>query len=573
MSEKCTPEYNAETKRLMDELAILEDRARVVRRNAAREKQLNKQSAAYREKIRVGDVSRAPKKDSPEYDEGVTAALLERNRLKHQVDNLIAKGDRMGRSRTQKVLGVIHDLQMASILASLHVIEHLGWAVVGGHMMNIGADVTRSLVRHIPGIKGIAAQAPEYGRGVDIEAYKARLQGLLEAPREAKNQLLHGESSQESAFGKTSRMSDEFLTFSGSLSDALRTQGLLNKVAETGRTLASFVGRSHSAEKEFLTRPFFRESVVRQSRFLINKLQKEGHTPEEIKTIMDSEATKAAIGAKAMERAYYEKMQNKTAFTSSVVALIGTLNRSDSAGANFLGFLLETAFPIRKVPINVAIQASSLLAGAPKAIAAALRKGEMTPERADYIMRNIGQQGVGAALLAIGMIYYDKFGGVPGVWGKKDRPKRLDADGNPIEPGAAEGLDAAAFHGAPMAMMQVGASMASIFQRDFGRKHGIDFASDVVLRPTLNWYIRTIPYSDQFRRWKNTEELGRGRKEGFVSGVGQIAGDTARSILVPGFVQQAARAGDSYQGYRKPRNPIEDVKTGIPGLRETVPKR
>lgn len=573
MSDKCTPEYNAETKRLMDELAILEERARVVRRNAAREKQLHKQSAALREKIKTGDVSRPPKKESPEYDEGVTEALLERNKLKHQVDNLIAKGDRLGRSHTQKVLGVIHDLQMASILASLNVVKHLGWAVVGGHMMNIGADVTRSLARHIPGIKGIAEQAPQYGHGVTLEAYKARLQGLMEAPREAKNQILRGESSQESAFGKTNRMSDEFLTFSSSLADAIHTPGLLNKVSETIRAGASFVGRSHAAEKEFLTRPFFREAVVRESRFLINKLQKEGHTPEEIKAIMDTEATRAAIGAKATERAYYEKMQNKTAFTSSVDALIGTLNRSDSAGANFLGFLLETAFPIRKVPINVAIQASSLLAGAPKAFVAALRRGEMTPERADYIMRNIGQQGVGAALLAIGMIYYDKFGGVPGVFGKKDQPKRLDSEGQQIEPGAAEGLDAAAFHGAPMAMMQVGASMASIFQQDFGHKQGLDFATDVALRPTLNWYIRTIPYSDQFRRWKNTEELGRGRKEGFVAGVGQIAGDTARSVMVPGFVQQYARATDPFQGYRKPRNIAEDIKTGIPGLRETVPKR
>ncbi|MEO9079607.1 MAG: hypothetical protein ABI268_09880 [Rhodanobacter sp.] len=571
MSEKCTPEYNEETKRLMDELEILQHQAKMAQRSATRERQLNKQSAEFRERIAAGDTSKAPKREPVEYDAGVTAALLERNKLRNQVDNLVAKGERVNRGALKQVLGIINDLEMGSILASIHVIKHLGYAVIGAHAMNIGADVTRSIARHVPGIKGVADQAPMYGTGVDIDAYKAKLQGLMEAPREAKNQLLRGESTVEASFGKTHRSSDEYLTFAGSLKDALSTPGALNKTSETVRTLTSFVGRSHAAEKEFLVRPFAREAVVRESKFAIKQMQNAGKTPGEIQQIMDSEAMKAAIGAKALARVYYEKMQGQTAFTRSVESMIGTLDRSDSSAANVLGSLIKLVVPIRKVPVNTAIQMSSLAVGGFKALGAALRKGDMTPDRADYIMRNIGQQGVGAAIMLAGALYYNKLGGVPGVYGKKDQPKNLDASGAQIKPGEAEGIEAAAFHGAPFAAAQVGASMMQIFQHGYGKKKGFDLAVNAIASPTLNYYIRTIPYTDTFRRMKNTEELGRGRKGGFVDGIGEIAGNTARSTLIPGFVQQTAAAMDKYKGYRAPQNIVDDVKLGIPGLREQVP--
>jgi len=301
-------------------------------------------------------------------------------------------------------------------------------------------------------------------------------------------------------------------------------------------------------------------------------MEKDGKTPEQIEQFMQRESTQAAISTKALERAYESKMQGKNPLSSSVDALVGTLDKSDNVGANFLGFLIKTIVPVRKVGVNVVKQGTSLMAGGVKALVAGFKKGEMTPERADYIMKNIGQQGAGAALLTAGILFYNKFGGVPGVFSKKDQPAQKDATGNVIKPGEAEGFGSEAFHGAPAAIIQIGASMAQVFQKEHGKEKGADLALDVALKPTLNWMIRTIPYTDQARRYANTLEYGRARKGGLVAGVEQIAGDTARSMTIPGVVQQYAAEQDKFKGFRKPRNVKEDIELGIPGLRENVPK-
>lgn len=574
MSSKCTPEYNDKTRAMMDELEKLKAQAHEVARNIARERQLNKQSEELRAKRDAGDTSRPPKREPPVYDERVTHALIERNRLRNQVENLIAKGDRLNRSPVQKILGTVHDVQMAMILASLHVFKKLGYAVGGGHVGSLIADTTRSVAKHVvPGLKGIAEQAPQYGRGLDLDALKARWQGIKEAPRQALNQLQHGEATREEAFGNSGRLTDEYMTFAGTLADALKTPGVLNKVSETTRALAGYVGRTHAAEKEFLAQPEFREGLVRESKSMVADLEKQGMTPEQIAAVMTKESTQAAIGTKALERAYKSKMQGKNSFSSAVDAMIGTLDRSDSGAANFAGFLIKTLFPIRKVGVNIAIRQSQHLVGGAKALVAAFKKGEMTPERADYIMENVGRQGVGAALLTAGILYYNKFGGVPGVFSKKDQPQQKDAEGNPIKPNEADGFGTEAFHGAEFALLQIGASMMQVFQKEHGKEQGTDLALDVVLKPTLNWYVRTIPYTDAFRRWTNTMEYGRARKEGVVAGLGEIAGDTARSMVVPGVVQQYAAEHDDYKGFRHPRNIKEDIQLGIPGQREKVPKK
>lgn len=570
MTQGCTPEYNQHTRDLMAKLEGLRAQAKEAARNQSRQTQLEKQSAGMKEKIKAGDLSRPAKREPIQYDQGVMHALMERNRLRGQIENLIAKGDRLNRSPVKKVLGIVHDLQMGAILASWHVFKKLGYAVAGGHVQSLLGDVTRSAVRNIPGIRGIAEQSPQYGHGLNWDALKARWQGVKEAPKQALEQLNSGQATREATMGNTARASDEYMTHIGTMAEALKTEGRLNKVAEVVRTAAGYVGRTHAAEKEFLAQPEFREGIARQSKFLIEQMQKEKMPPEAIKAAMENEVTQGTIGAKALERAYESKMQGKNPLSAGMDAFIGTLDRSDNVGANFLGFAIKTMLPIRKVGVNVAKQGTSLMAGGVKALVSAMKKGEMTEERANYIMKNIGQQGAGAVLMTAGILYLNKFGGVPGVFSKKEQPVKTDAEGNPIKAGEAEGLGTEAFHGAPFAMMQIGASMAQLYNKEYGRKNGIDFALKVAGEPTLNWLVRTIPYTDAFRRWKNTMELGRGRKEGLTAGLGEIAGDTAAG-WIPGVIKQYAAETDPYKGFRKPRNIKEDLKLGIPGLREEIP--
>ena len=67
----------------------------------------------------------------------------------------------------------------------------------------------------------------------------------------------------------------------------------------------------------------------------------------------------------------------------------------------------------------MAKEIGSLSVGGIKAAVEASKGGEMTPERADYIMKNIGKQGTGAVLLALSVAYNNLIGGVPMSGDKK----------------------------------------------------------------------------------------------------------------------------------------------------------
>jgi hypothetical protein len=572
MSDICTPEFNDQTRKLMERADELRAKLKATQRDATRMAQLEKQSAGLRSKIEAGDTSRPAKKEKHQYADAVLKAQAERNRLRAQVEELIAKGDRMNESVPKKIFGMVHDFGMASILASLHVYKKLAGAVVSTHAGSLLSDASRSIAKHvIPGVKNIAEQSPQYGEGLSLDAMKGRVQGLKEAPAEALNQLKHGQATREAAFGNPVNASNEYFTHVGTMAEALKTPGALNRAREVVHHVAGLVGRTHAAEKEFVSQPEWREGIVRESRFAVKKLQSEGKTPEEVAKIMQSEGMQSAIGAKALERAYDSKLQGKNAITSGINAMVANLDKSHSAFVNALGFAFKRLFPVRNVPINAVVRASDYVFGGAKALVEAMGKGEMTRDRADYIMKNIGRQGTVAALMTIGVLYYTKFGSVPGTFNKREQPKYTDADGKVIAPGSAAGVGSEAFHSPEAALAEVGATMAQVFHKEYGKEQGTDLALDVILKPTANWVIRAIPYTDTTRRISNTMAYGRGRKGGVTAGIGEVVGDNIRSTVIPGFVQQTAAAQDPSPYYRQPRNIGEDIETGIPGLRENVP--
>jgi hypothetical protein len=572
MSNICTPEFNDQTRKLQEKAKALREQLKATQRDATRLEQLEKQSAELRQA--KGPYSKVNFKSDKEYGEAVKKAQLERDRLRAQADELIAKGERLSQSPAKKVLATAHNLQMAMILASKVVYEHLAYAVGGGHIGSLIADVTRSAAKHtIPGLKGIAEKAPRYGQGISWKAFKDRVQGAKEAPRQAFNQIWHGAADREVG-GKVARHStDEFYSYLGTLSEAIKTPGVLNKAMETTRAISGYVGRTHAATKEFLTQPEFRETVGRETRYLEKNLEKQGVPPEKAADFMQRESTQATLASKGVAQAFTEKMQGKNIINSAVDRWVGALEKSDSVGANALAGIFKAVEPVRKIGVNIADRQVSNLAGAGRALVDVMQKGDMTPERADRIMFNIGRQGVGATMLAVGVLYYAKMGGVPGVFTKKEQPQLKDEKGNPIKPGESEFLPKEAFHGDVFALVQIGASMMQVYEKEHGKEKGVQLALDVLGRPTYNWFERTIPYTDTARRTASTLEYGRGW--------GEVLGNILRSHVVPGFVQQKARDEDPYKGFRKQKSISDDLKVGIPGHgisgmfggREDVPKR
>jgi hypothetical protein len=571
MSSICTPEFNDQTRKLQERVAKLREELKATQRDATRQAQLAKQSASLRAQIAEGKVSRGKKGAAFQYSEATLKALAERDRLKQQADALIDRGDRLNRGAVLKTTGTILDLQRAAILATLHVFKKLGYAVGSGHVSSLLSDITRSGVRHI--IPEIAAQAPRYGQGINFGALAERAKGLAEAPSTAKAQLVEGHAPRESLGDMPSTDYVHGMDhITQMFKDAYNSPGLLNKAAEGARALSSAVGRTHAAEKEFLTQPEFRESIYRRFEHANARMEKEGIPLEQRQEILSRESTHMAIAAKAVADAYEAKMQGKNAFNQGVNLWLRKLERSDNAAYQVAAAVFRFFEPIRNIGVNIAVHYSGHLAGGVKATASAIRwRNDMTEERAEYIMKNAGQQGAGVALMAAGALLYNQLGGVPGVFGKKDRPKEKDATGNDIEPGEGLGMGTEAFHGAGMAMVQVGASMMQVFENEHGKEKGAQLAFDVLAKPNWAWFTRNFWVADTIRRTYNTVAYGRGAKERGPAVFGEVLGNQIAS-LVPAQVAAKAREEDQYKGYRHARDMKEDVKLRIPGLREEVPK-
>ena len=101
------------------------------RKDTTRQRQLAKQIVELRRRIDEGDYSKVVRTPI-QYNEATRKLEAERNRLRGTFEEMAAKAERMNRSPVKKTLSMIHDLQMASILASLHVYKKLAYAVGGG---------------------------------------------------------------------------------------------------------------------------------------------------------------------------------------------------------------------------------------------------------------------------------------------------------------------------------------------------------------------------------------------------------------------------------------------------------
>ncbi len=558
MSSPCTPEYNAKTRELMDQLERLKATAAKLAKPAAQNKsamtRLGKQEATLKAQLGAGHAEKAPPREKPVYNEAVFKQQAKVNQLKQKVDALVQRGERINASPAVKLMNFMHNMHMMDILSSIHVYGKLASAVAFGHAEAITSAASRSLAKAlIPGVKGVAEKAGRYGQGLTYGGMLQRLRGLAEAPKGAMEQFKYGESLLEQTHGNPAAISDEYSVHLGTLHDALNGLYGKDKVLEAARWASSLPGRTHAMVKEFLSKPEFYHSYFDRTQQLRGQLERSGKTPDQVEEFMERESTKATLAGKAMEDAYEAKMQGKNKIGDALSGLITNLDKSKELAPKALGFVLKSIFPIRRIGMNVAKEVGSLSVGGFKAAIEGMKGGEMTPERADYIMKNIGKQGTGAVLLALGIVYNKLIGGVP-MSGDKKRHAA-------VKPGEAivgnQTIPSEVFHGAPAAMLQLGAGIAHVFEREKGKQGGVDAALSAIAGNYGSLFERTIPYTDQARRISNTVQYGRGWSE--------VAGNQVRSMTIPLAVQQYAQHNDPRKGYPKPRNFKEDIESGIPG--------
>ena len=529
----------------------------------ARDTALIKEKAELERQLRENDFPEPTKRTPPNYPESVQQKALEVARLKNRIESQIQRGERLNEGPLKRTLGLVHDLHLFNIFTSLVVHGKLAAAVLGGHTHALLSGATIRMAQMIPQIRRIADLSPDYGAGLNMEGLKARGKGLLEAPKAALQTWLQGASHLEMAHGDVAHSSEAYWAHIGTLREALDTDGKLNRASEVGKVLLSYPARSHGVIKQFLSHPEFFESKANQAAQITRALESAGKKPDEITEFLNRDSTQAAMNTRAIARAYDAKMQGANKWNDALIGAIGRLNKSDNPGAQLAAFLFKTILPVVRVGPNVFKQGTSLIYGGVKAGLEAASKGEMTPERADYIMKNIGAQGSGVLLAALGVVFSKNFGGIPGAEAKKKgvqpdiKPDEAQISGLPV--------GAAGFHGAPFSMLQMGAGLAHVYQQEMKLPH--EEAKDAALYAlgsnVKNWAERTLPYTDMVRRTSNTLEYGRNHGKAGTPW-GEVIGSQLRSIVMPQGVQQIAKAQDPDKRYPAPRSIGEDIASGLP---------
>lgn len=417
-------------------------------------------------------------------------------------------------------------------------------------------DAAGTVLRQIPGVKTIAEKAPMEGAGIKLST---ELKGLREAWRNARTDIgsvwSTGKTPLDLAYGKKGKFS-----YTGE--------------SDWDSRLLEVPGRIHGMIKAPVKRAAFERAEAKLEDFYAK--QGLDLTDPAVRTKIEAEAYKygnAAIFlqdnviAESINAALSDRLQAQTGHTTVGRKLWSTTGR--------------VLLPIVKVPSNIAAETmvySTGLALAPGRVAGlglhnvwgAMKKGDrspmvlakafgegvrnLEPEQADIIMRHLKKGSVGAAVFALGFLNPDNVGGVyqPG-----EKRKPGDVKWGHVR---VFGVDIPPYlmHSPLMEVLQIGATVRRVSRSLWkGQEQGLGYG---VLAGALG-ISEDIPF---VREMSELEKLmNPATRHTFV-------GEQAKSFVVPAAVQKVAEWTDTAPK-RKPETVGEHVKTGIPGLRQTVP--
>ena len=268
------------------------------------------------------------------------------------------------------------------------------------------------------------------------------------------------------------------------------------------------------------------------------------------------------LSVEAFKDAQRSIFMQDNAFSEAFNVMVSVLQKK---GQNVAAAGLRVALPIVKVPTNIVAEsfeyAGGTVTGSAK-LAKAIVKGfdKLTPDQADLIMRHLKKGSIGAAIMLLGYFNADKIGG---FYQKGEKRKRG-------EPGAGSvrinGIDVpeTLLHHPAAETLQVGATVKRVADSKVrGHAQGTEsgaWAAGLGL-------VEQVPFA------KEATDIARffdPRERNYAEG------QLLQSILVPALVKWMAEQTDRENGEkvkRKTETPSDAVKSAIPVLRQTLPKR
>lgn len=321
-----------------------------------------------------------------------------------------------------------------------------------------------------------------------------------------------------------------------------------------------YFGHLHSSIKAPVKRAEFERSFVKRS--VAYERQGLDVSDPLIQTRIATEAYKDANRAIFMQdnmvSDFYE--QTVTQLEKSI---------KHPTGGKATAAVLNLLFPFMKVPTNMVSERITYIAGVPIGaikFARAFMKGfdKLTPEQADDIMRNFKKGSIGAGLMIYAWYNADSFGGL-----HTDNKRTPEGELKPGEIGTLNGTHIPVWilESPVYAPLQYAATMKKLVDRyNAGSKDNpyleAGYASTLGL-------LEGLPLIDQ--QIRVVRALGSPKERDY------FINELIKSSLEPALVQKIAQWTDRDENgnliERKPSNFIESLESGVPGLREQVPKK
>ena len=300
-------------------------------------------------------------------------------RIKNKVDIEIKKEKLKNRTKYEKTLDFITTWRRNLLLTGVKVLGKLTSAAMQRSIISPIEEITGSVFSVIPGISKIAKKAPREGGGFNTKAEvdaisqwwkKATYKDMKEIIKSGKGtlDLLHG------------------------------------KKDDIPGTVLDFFGQLHQALKQ----PAKRNEYFRSFEKRLTYAKKEG-------VDISDPMVQATIGTQAYLDANRAIFMQDNLVTDAYKSFVSSLERGGNLGKTGAA-VTKIILPIVKVPTNFVGEVTSYSGGYLKVIplvTKAIFKGidSLSPEQADYVMRNIKKGSLGAAFIAIGYFNASSIGG------------------------------------------------------------------------------------------------------------------------------------------------------------------
>ena len=443
-------------------------------------------------------------------------------KVKSQIDDLRNEIAMKERTPSQKGMDWLHGWHRFAILSGIPSLGKIGTAALTRGVVTRAENVVGKVLSKVPGISYIAKGAPrEGGFSAKAEA-KAFTTWFDKMTREDIREVM-----------KTGKGELDYLYGDG------------KRYEERVPAWMEVFGKLHAAIKLVPKRAeFFRSLEMRTENALKNG--------QDIKDPIIQEA----IGVAAYNDASRAIFMQENPITDAYKSGVNNLEKKLPILASGLKFM----FPIIKVPTNYVAEESSYMIGGLKALYA-LRNGvkDLTPDQKDYFMRALKKQSIGIAFMFLGYANPNVFGG---YYSGKRKEDELEAGDIQLF-----GKDVPHWmtHTPLLEMLQVGATMRRA--HDAGIQKGEEPSKLSGVGTIFKGQLGQVPF------YTGAQRAIRAFDSQNVDNFGKWIFGMAESITTPQLIQNIADWSDTKEGEKVKRTPdgfLEQLKSGVPGLRQTI---